>query len=127
MRASRVKTVLITAAVIIAIVVAIVFYWTRNQEIHFAENFPDSFEYYVEGYNVHIAKGSREYAVIKAWFAKNTNSWKNDIGDYAPRRLLRSKTITINIFKTAVVVNYTLDGNSWSQVSRTKAEDDLIF
>lgn len=141
MDTSGVKKVLIAVAGLIALVGAFIFYWSRNQEIRFVENFPDAFEYYVEGGNAYIASegnvkksgqtiiklGSNEYAAIKTWFEKNANSWKNDISDYAPNRILKSKTLTINILKTKVVVNYTSDGKSWSQVSRPKSENDLEF
>ncbi len=135
------KKILIAFVVIIILAVAVILYWTRNQEVRFAENFPDAFEYYIEGGNAYIASkgsakkssptiikvGSDEYAAIKTWFEKNTSGWKNDINDVVPNRILKSKTLTINIFKTSVVVNYTSDGKSWSLVSRPKAENDLVF
>lgn len=126
------KTILITVAVILVLVVATFLYWTRSQVIHFADNFPEAFEYYVQGTTVKqndqtIKKDSTEYAVIKTWFEKNTNGWKNDIKDYKPDRVLKSKALIINILKDGVVVNYTLDGKTWSQVSRSKAENDLVF
>lgn len=126
------KKLLITAAVIFILVVATFLYWTRSQEIHFADNFPEAFEYYAQGAAVKqnsqtIKKGSTEYAVIKTWFEKNTDGWKNDIRDYKPERVLKSKTLIINILKDGVVVNYTFDGKSWSQVSKSKAENDLAF
>ena len=126
------KKILMAAVVIIVLAVAVVLYWTRSQQIRFAENFPDAFEYYVQEGTVKqgnqtIKKGSNEYAVIKSWFEENTDGWKNDIKDYKTDRVLKAKKLTINILKDGVVVNYTLDGKSWSQVSRPKAESDLVF
>lgn len=120
----------IAAAVILVLAVVVVLYWTRRQEIRFAENFPEAFEYYAQGETVKqdnqtIKKGTNKYAVIKAWFKNNTDGWENDIKDYKPDYVLKSKTLIINILKDGVVVNYTLDGKSWSQVSRPKAENDL--
>lgn len=127
-----IKKILITAAVILVLAIAVFVYWTRSQEIRFTENFPEAFEYYAQGEAVRqdnqtIKKGSNEYAVIKAWFEKNTDGWKNDIKDYKSDRVLKSKALIINILKNGVVVNYTLDGKSWSQVSKPKAENDLAF
>ena len=135
------KKILVAFVIINVLAVAVILYWTRNQEIRFVENFPETFEYYIEGGNIYIASeggvkksgptiikvGSDEYAAIKTWFQKNTGGWKNDISDYVPNRILKSKTLTVNILKTSVIVNYTSDGKSWSQVSRPKTENDLVF
>lgn len=135
------KKILIPALVIIVLAAAVILYWTRDQEIRFVEDFSDAFEYYASGGNAYIASesdprksnitiigaGSGEYVAIKTWFEKNTNGWKNDINSYAPNRILKSKTLTVNILEKRVVVNYTSDGKSWSQVSKPKAEDDPIF
>ena len=50
-----IKKILIAAVVIIVLAVTVILYWTRNQEIRFVGNFPDAFEYYIEGGNAYIA------------------------------------------------------------------------
>lgn len=123
----RILAGLVAVSSLIAIVIL---YWTRNQEIRFAEIFPDVFEYYVSEDSKQdgkIFKDSNEYNIVKIWFEKNSDGWRNDIKNYAPNRVLKSKALVINILNDGVVVNYTQDGKKWSQVSRRKAKNDLAF
>lgn len=128
-KAVIVKIFIIIFFIILSAAIACYIYWMRNQEIRFSNIFPDVFEYYeVAGKNnkIIIDRDDIKYNTIKTWFDKNIDGWKNDNRNYVPNQVLKSKNLTINILKDGVVVNYTMDGESWSQVSKAKEENELV-
>jgi len=105
-----------------AAVLAIMFYWNRDQQLDLSTMLPEAFEHCGSIIN----RDSREYIELKSWINSNQEGWKNTPVTYVQMDTYISKTISVNVMDSSVVVNYKLHNGSWSQVTRQKKNNELV-
>ena len=104
-----------------AAILAIMAYWNRDQQLDLSTMLPEAFEHCGSIIN----KDSREYIELKSWFNSNQEGWKNTPVAYVQMDAYNSKTMSVNVMDSSVVVNYKLHKGTWSQVTRQKLNNEL--
>ena len=112
-----------TVVTIAILIMVVILYWGRDQNINFLSRLPKTFNYC----NVEIKKNNKAYIELASWLENNKNGWSNSPAYYIPTTLFKSELISINILKTSVVINYSNNGTNWHQVIKGKKRNELLM
>ena len=109
--------------IVLSLILFIIFlYYNRNQSIDFSSKLPTSFKYC----NKTINSNHPNYIDLKNWLKLNQENWKNNPASHMPVIYYYSPTISINIQKNRVIINYEYSNKNYHQVSREKKTEELI-
>lgn len=108
---------------LIGLTLVTAWYWERNQTIDFSLILPSTLHYCGR----EITTNDREYLVLSEWLKKNKTNWVNSLVSYVPKVTFSSPTISINVLKNIVVVNYAITNSEWNQVVQKTGKSDFLF
>lgn len=102
----------------------------NNQIEMILSSYPESFVLYIYqdgrvSSERELSASDNEYRNLRLWLKQNQEGWSEDANSYAPVWLFASDQIKFNVLKDAVVVNFTIDGKKWTQLSKPARDEDI--
>jgi len=99
---------------IILIIGSVLLYLDRDQKIDFSKHLPNKLTIC----DKEINEKSAEYIALKTWLATHQLPWNSILVSFAPTYVYYGKDININVNNSAVIVNYSDDGEYKQVVHR---------
>ena len=72
-----------------------------------------------------VKKNNLKYIALKKWLESNKAGWKNAPASYISANEFKASKMSIKVLEKIIVINYQLNGNEWTQVS--KANNGLLL
>ncbi len=117
-----IKTIAVTIFIGVVTIVAIIMYWSRNQQIDFTSILPNEITHCERTLN----QNSPSYIALSNWLKDNIQGWENTPVTYVPISTYTAPNISVNVMGKGVVVNYQTKGGNWVQVVNHNDANHLV-